>query len=120
MPPSRLAQFAVLQLEIPGGQLRPWAVLLLDVEADTLHIRSEDDYDGQPGETGEVARMFIEELKGRAVQDSGEAILSELEGVLSNAIRITDRHMVYGGDLGAVLDDLFRRYVRVENSHKRS
>ena len=109
---GRSADFMLLEFETEGGQLRPFAVLLLDLRADQLYIQPVHDFTSiAPPEDAPILRGMVEQLARDASQMGGGAALAGLEDSLSNAIRITDRTRLEVKDIPTTLADLFASRV---------
>ena len=106
------AEFMVMQYEWPGGKLQPIAILLLDLSADKLHLRSRDDFDGiADRDDAELLQLFIAQLAAESEQMRGSDILLELEDKLANSVRITERQLATADDIQRTLADLYREHV---------
>jgi hypothetical protein len=111
-PVEHPAEFMVMQYERPGGNLLPIAILLLDLFADKLHVRSRDDFDAiADREDAELLQLFIAQLADESEQMSGSDILQELEDKLANSVRITERQLATADDIQRTLADLYREHV---------
>ena len=101
-----------MYFERPGSGLQPIAVLLLDIDADRLHVRARRDCRSvaEP-EDARVLETTLFDLATEARQKNGSAILAELEDVLSNSIRLRGRTRLNVDDIQATLDALYAQHV---------
>ncbi len=113
--PARKAQCLVLELALPGRSKVNAGVLLLDIEADTVHVKLRQDWDqiADPDEA-EVLERAEQELRQRGAEAGGEQLLSSLEDSLSNVLRITDRETIAVSDFPKALERLYLRHVAGE------
>ena len=109
---ERPADFITMSFERPGSGLQPIAVLLLDIDADRLHVRARRDCRSVAGpEDARVLETALFDLAAEARQKDGSAILAELEDVLSNSIRLSGRTRLKVDDIQATLDALYAQHV---------
>ena len=112
MSADSTADFITMHFERPGRGLQPIAVLLLDIDADRLHVRSRRDCRSVAGpEDAGVLETILFDLAADARQRNGSAILAELEDVLSNSIRLTGRTRLKTNDIQGTLDALYAQHV---------
>jgi hypothetical protein len=112
MKAERPADFIAMYFESPGSGLQPIAVLLLDIDADRLHIRARRDCRSVAGpEYAPVLGTILSDLAADARQKAGSAILAELEDALSNSIRLSERTRLNVSDIHGTLDALHARHV---------
>jgi hypothetical protein len=114
-----------MYFERPGSSLQLIAVLLLDIDADRLHVRARRDCRSVAGpEDARVLETTLFDLAAEASQKGGSAILAELEDVLSNSIRLSGRTRVEVDDIQGTLDALYAQHVSagewVAPGHKNS
>jgi len=108
------ADFITMYFERPGSGLQPIAVLLLDIDADRLHVRARRDRRSVAGpEDAPVLETMLFDLAADARQKDGSTILAELEDVLSNSIRLSGRTRLKVGDIEATLAALYAQHVGV-------
>ncbi|MGA9624178.1 MAG: hypothetical protein WBL65_14315 [Bryobacteraceae bacterium] len=106
--------FIAMCFERPGSGLQPIAVLLLDIDADRLHIRARSDCRSVAApEDAPVLETLLFDLAADARQKNGSAILAELEDVLSNSLRLSERTRLKVSDIGATLAALYAQHVGV-------
>jgi hypothetical protein len=114
MKAERPADFIAMYFERPGSGLQPIAVLLLDIDADRLHIRARPDCRSVAGpEDAPVLETMLFDLAADARQKDGSTILAELEDVLSNSIRLSGRTRLKVSDIEATLAALYAQHVGV-------
>jgi len=114
MKGERPADFIAVYFERSGRGLQPIAVLLLDIDADRLHIRARPDCRSIAGpEDAPVLETMLSDLAADARKKDGSAILAELEDVLSNSIRLSGRRRLKVSDIEATLATLFAQHVGV-------
>jgi hypothetical protein len=115
MKTERPADFIAMYFERPGNGLRPIAVLLLDIDADRLHIRARSDCRSiAVPEDAPVLETILFDLAADARQKDGSAILAELEDVLSNSVRLSERTRLKVSDIEATLAALYAQHVGVD------
>jgi phage repressor protein C with HTH and peptisase S24 domain len=112
---ARKAQFAVLELALPGRPKANAGVLLLDPSNDDLLLKLRTDWDDVADpEDAELLSHVAEDLSQRAKENGGGALLDHLEQTLSNVLRISERETIAVGNPEKALDRLFARYVEGE------
>jgi hypothetical protein len=88
--------------------------LLLDIDADRLHIRARSDCRSVAApEDAPVLETILFDLPADARQKDGSAILAELEDVLSNSVRLSGRRRLKVSDIEATLAALYAQHVGV-------
>ena len=114
MKTERPADVIAMYFERPGSGLQPTAVLLLDIDADRLHIRARSDCRSVAApEDAPVLETMLCDLAADARQRDGSAILAELEDVLSNSVRLSERTRMKVDDIEATLVALYAQHVGV-------
>jgi hypothetical protein len=113
-------QWSLLEVAAPGEKPVPYGILLVDSETDKLWPRCRD-----AGELEELCGLaeqeidildFLEaDLRQKADEVGGAALLSSLEQSLSHFLRISDRAAIaYTGSPQRAVDRLFDDYVDSE------
>lgn len=101
-----------LQVALPGRSPENAGVLLLDVEADRLHVRLRRDWSEMADEEeAEVLELFEHDIQLKANELGADAFLRYLEGSASNILRVTDREPMQVADFEARLRRLYKEYV---------
>jgi len=126
---TRQATWSLLEVARPGEQPVPYGILLVDAETDdlTLRFRAGLPEAGTDLEKAELEEQELEEqeldildvlesdLRSKASEMGGSALLASLEDALSNWLRISDRTAIsYSGNPQLAADRLFDRYVDAE------
>lgn len=110
---THTARYAVLQAELPGGDLTPIGVLLEDPASQRVFLRLRRDWNTLASpEDVEVLAALGEDLSAKAAELGSETFFRQLEDSLSNAIRITDRESVEAEDFDRTLNRLYRENVQ--------
>lgn len=108
MTASRRGVYALLEAALPGRPVQPIGVLLLDPVSDRFWIRMRSRYlDLAEPEDAEVLEALEENLRARAAEIGGEALLAWLEDSLSNTVRLTAREEVAVDAFTRVIDRLY-------------
>jgi hypothetical protein len=103
-----------MYFERPGSGLQPIAVLLLDIDADRLHVRARRGCRSVAApEDAPVLETILFDLAADARQKDGSAILAELEDVLSNSVRLSERTRLKVSNIEATLAALYAQHVGV-------
>jgi hypothetical protein len=112
MTAERSADFITMYFERPGSGLQAIAVLLLDIDADRLHVRARRDCHSIAGpEDARVLETMLFDLVADARQKDGSAVLFELEDVLSNSVRLSERTRLRVDDIQGTLDAFYAQHV---------
>lgn len=112
LPPPRKAEYVVLQAALPGRPVVAAGILLLEPEADRLHLKLRSDWaDRASPEDAEVLELLAADLATQAEELGGSALLSLLEDRLSNALRISERRPAVVGDFERALERLYAAEV---------
>lgn len=112
MGADRIVDVVTMHFGGPDGSLHPIAVLVLDLDADRLYIRARCDCCGVAGPEGTgVLEAILLDLVADASQRSGSAVLGELEDILSNSIRLSERTRLKVDDVQGALKALFAQHV---------
>lgn len=109
---TRLAQYSVVQAELPGQGVVNLGVLLQDRESNTLYLRFRRDLDSLVDEEDrDVFEVLADDLAQKASELGAEKLFEYLESTLSGSLRITDREQVVVEDFKRALDRLYRQQV---------
>ena len=111
------AQWSLLEIAHPGTRPEPLGILFVDDETGALALRLRDTRDIEDLEEREadILDFLADDLRARAEESSGHALLDSLEDALSNFLRISGRTAIaYSGDPQAAVDRLFDEYVDAE------
>ncbi len=112
LPSPRKAEYVVLQAALPGRPVVAAGILLLEPEADRLHLKLRSDWaDRASPEDAEVLELLAADLATQAEELGGSALLSLLEDRLSNALRISERRPAVVGDFERALERLYAAEV---------
>jgi hypothetical protein len=108
----RPADWLTMLFETPNGRLEAIAVLLLDVSEDRLYVRTRRRCSQlADAEIARVLEIMLFDLAADAREEPGSAVLYRLEGVLSNAVRLSDRARIMVEDFPATLGELSRKEI---------
>jgi hypothetical protein len=109
---TRQGEYCILDIALPGRAAESAGVLLLDGEADELHLLLRRDWRCiAPPEDAEVLEALQEDLEWKARELGGRRFLEFLEDSLSNVLRIGERSTVLVDDFPRALRRLYRRHV---------
>jgi len=108
---AKPAECAYLEVALPGRPKEVAGVLLLDVEADELHLRLRRDWDSFAGEEAEVLSLLEEDLAAKGREWGGGRLLEFLEDCLAHTVRISEREAMRVADFPARLRRLYREAV---------
>lgn len=112
MPPPRKAEYVVLEAALPGRPITPAGVLLLEAEADRLHLKLRRDWaEWVAPEDAEVLELLAADLAAQADEIGGAALLALLEDRLSNALRLSERRTAIVADFRRALERLYAEEV---------
>jgi SOS-response transcriptional repressor LexA len=107
------AEYAILELALPGRPPANFGVLLLDPISDTLRFRLRADHDSlADDDDAEVLSCLEEDFAAKIREIGGRRFLEQLEDSLSNVLRLTTRRPARVRDLPRALDRLFDEHVR--------
>jgi phage repressor protein C with HTH and peptisase S24 domain len=109
---TRLGQYSILEIALPGQDAQPAGVLLFDPEVHRMGLRLRRDWRqiAEP-EDAEVLALLEDDLADKVRELGPEQLYEYLEGSLSNALRISDRDSVLLSDFGSTLNRLYNRLV---------
>jgi SOS-response transcriptional repressor LexA len=109
---TRVAAWWLIEADLPGRAVEPIGVLLLESEADALHLKLRRDWDAIAGEDdAEVLQALADDLDHKARELGAAALIGLLEDSLSNTIRLSDRGEVLAAHPERALMRLYREYV---------
>src|SRR5579884_4196368 len=108
----RLASYSILEIDVPGREPFVAGVLLLDLSSKSLFLRLRRDWEQTAPEESLVLRELEDDLRAKAREMGGEAVLEYLEQTLSNVVRIADRREIEIADPIQTLGRLYREHVR--------
>lgn len=112
---ARKAQYLVVQVALPGRPKANAGVLLLDPTNDRLHVRLRTEWAGLADpEDFEVLEQLQADLESRGREVGGEALLRELEDLLSHSVLVSERESIAVGDFDKALARLYARHVEGE------
>ncbi|MBI4873321.1 MAG: LexA family transcriptional regulator [Acidobacteria bacterium] len=107
------AECLFLQAALPGRLAENAGVLLLDPATDRLHIRLRRDWSAIAAEEdAEVLALLEDDLKRKAAEMGGAALVAWLEESASNLVRVSGREAVQLADFEARLNRLYRENVQ--------
>lgn len=110
----------LLEVAVPGCQLVPFGILLVDRETDELSLRCRvaaemDSLCELEEQESDVLRYIEEDLRQKAGEQGGAALLASLEDGLSNFFRVSDRTAItFAGSPQRAADRLFEDFVDAE------
>lgn len=109
---TRAARFSILEVELPGEPPVNAGILLEDPARDRLYIRVRRDWGDLTQDEAEVLSGLESDLAAKSGEMGAEKLFENLEGTLSNAVRISDRREVMVEDFDRALGRLYREHVR--------
>jgi SOS-response transcriptional repressor LexA len=107
-------EFLLVEAAVPGMQPETIGVLLLDPEENTLYPRFRRDWTELFGDEEDVEffAALEDDLRSKAIEFGGDALLRWLEDALSHGVRITDRETVLVADWDRSVARLYTLHVR--------
>ncbi|MCW5979301.1 MAG: hypothetical protein KIT09_14595 [Bryobacteraceae bacterium] len=110
--PTRLGQYSILEVALPGREAEPAGVLLFDPKAGQMALRLRRDWDqiAEPDEA-EVLSLVEDDLAAKIHQLGPERLYGLLEDSLSNVLRISARDSILLRNFDATLNRLYNRLV---------
>ena len=111
---ERSAEWVLFQLQMPGRELRPAGVLLLDKHTDQLHVSLRDLIGDEVDEDLlEIWNDVAEDLRAKVDETGGSQVLEWLEADASHIFQISARRQIVGrsADPSTMVEELFHRYV---------
>ena len=108
---ARGAEFAYLEVALPGRAKEVAGVLLLDVEEDVLYLRLRRDWDFFAAGEADVLSLLEADIAAKGREWGGKRVLEFLEDHLSHTVRITEREATRVANFPARLGRLYRENV---------
>jgi hypothetical protein len=104
--------YVIVSAHLPAHPAANVGVLLLDESRDQLHFRFRADFESVAGpDDATVLRDIPETLAQIAAEEGAAAMLSYLEGICSNAIRISERFAVEATGAEEALEQIYSVHV---------
>ncbi|HBY62632.1 MAG TPA: hypothetical protein DEH78_22655 [Solibacterales bacterium] len=104
--------YSLLELHWPGREPKTVGVLVVDPKSGDSALRLVEDWSGLvDDEDLEVVEALEADLRREVRDKGGEAVLEELEGSLSNVLRLGARAAARSGPLEHTLERLFYRHA---------
>jgi SOS-response transcriptional repressor LexA len=109
---TRLGQYSVLEIALPGRAAEPAGILMHDPESERLEVRLRRDWDeiAEP-EDAEVLALLEDDLAAKIREMGAARFLRHLEDSLSNALRVSGRESVLLGNFETTLNWLYNKHV---------
>jgi SOS-response transcriptional repressor LexA len=108
----RGVEYCFLQVRLPGWRTAENAgVLLLDSETGALHLKLRRDWESFAGEEAEVLSLLEVDLRQKAEEMGGAAVLAYMEENLSHVVTVSEREKTMAADPEARLRRLYRENV---------
>jgi hypothetical protein len=117
VPHKRRGSWSLLEVALPGAGPVPFGILLVDEQSDRLSLRMLESGAIEDLEEDEIDVLdcLAEDLRGKANERGGSALLHSLEDSLSHFLRIAGRKAIsWTGDAQIAADRLFEEYVDAE------
>ena len=110
---ERVAEWVLFQLQVPGQELRPAGVLLVNGKTDQLHLSIRELLaDEVEEDLLEIWGELVEDLRLKAQEMGGSQLLDWLENDSSHIFQVSARRTINAlGDLSTTVEELFRLYV---------
>ncbi len=108
---AREAEFAYLEVALPGRVKEVAGVLLLDVEGDVLHLRLRRDWESFAAGEADVLSLLEDDIASKSREWGGKRVFEFLEDHLSHTVRITEREKTRVANFPARLSRLYRERV---------
>ncbi len=107
---TRQGTYVVLEACLPERAGRSAGVLLIDPATDRAWVRMRRRFDDLTDDT-EVLDLYEEDLRAKAAESGGEALLASLEDSLSNVLRVSERRAVEVDAFTRTVERLFAEHV---------
>lgn len=107
----RAAECTFLEVALPGRPREVAGVLLLDIEANELHLRLRRDWESFAGDEADILTLLEEDIAAKGREWGGTKVLEFLEDHLSHTVRITEREAMRVADFPARLRRLYRESI---------
>jgi phage repressor protein C with HTH and peptisase S24 domain len=110
---TQSAAYSLLTLALPDAEPVTIGVLLLDATRNQLHLRLRRDWQKiAPEEVIAVLEVTEADLAQKSIELGGIKMMDDLEGSLSNVLRISDRRETMVEDFDRALNRLYRQHVQ--------
>ena len=107
----RGAEFAYLEVALPGQAKEVAGVLLLDVKEDVLHLRLRRDWESFASSEADILSLLEADIAAKGREWGGKRVFEFLEDHLSHTLRISEREETRVADFPARLGRLYREAV---------
>lgn len=107
---TRRARYSVLTVSLPAWEGAA-GIALEDPETDRLYIRVRRDWGQVTPEEAELLSEIEDDLAAKAAEMGADALLSQFEDTLSNAITVSDRRETMVEDFDRALGRLYRQHI---------
>jgi SOS-response transcriptional repressor LexA len=108
---TRRGEYCILQAAVPERGVVPLGVYLLDLETRQGYVRVRPDCCQLDDDEADVFELLEEDLRAKAREMGGEAVLLWLEDHASNAIQLTGRQSVLVDDPERTVDRLLKQVL---------
>lgn len=109
---TRLGEYAVLEVALPGRPVEAAGILLYDPEERRIGLRLRRDWDRICApEDAELLKLLEDDLSAKGREFPAGEFLGWLEETLSNTLRICERRPVLLGNLETTLQWLYNKHV---------
>jgi putative nucleotidyltransferase with HDIG domain len=105
------AQWIPLLVEIPGHELIPAGVLLIDHSRDRLYVRTRTDLSGADEDLLEILRYLREDLEATAEELGANSLVNRFETDWSLSLRLGRRHAVRVASPSEAVGAIFEREI---------
>lgn len=110
---TQTGEYLLLEAILPGRPPETIGVLLLEKQADQLHLRLRRDFlEFADEDVYEVLRELADDLQQTADRLGAQALLQSLEETLSNTLRVTARDTILVHNFRRTLNHLYEQHVR--------
>jgi SOS-response transcriptional repressor LexA len=107
---TKTARYSILSAVLPEGEFAA-GVLLEDPAQDRVYLRLRRDWDEIAPQESEVLSLLEADLANDAARAGAAAFFANLEAILSNTLRISERREVKVADFERGLARLYREHV---------
>ncbi len=109
---TRLGEYSVLEIALPGRPAEAAGVLLYDPEGRQISVRLRRDWDRIAApEDAELLKLLEDDLRVKSREQTPEEFLGWLEETLSNTLRISERRPILLGNPETTLQWLYNKHV---------
>lgn len=106
------AEYLLLRFAGPGRPIRNIGVLLYDPRAERIYWRVRTDWQNVAGSgDAEILAEVIRYLQEQAERMGAEEFLRDLEDILSNVLRLSERRIIQVADFQEAADALYELHV---------